>query len=438
MFKPNISPTLLDQMKQNEPVTKVLKTGEKVIVDPEATTERVMLWFYLLINVGGFMNVPTAYTEKYVGWWLSFLLPLLLYLPLLPLLWWLKPRLVLYPPGGSDLGNVFRILGICFRRGGLKKMFKKNGGFFEAAKPSVIAQSGHHIDVPWNDEFVVDVRRTFQATGIFCFFPLQYINDNGLGGSANALSTMLTTNGVPNDVIGNFNSLSIIVMAPVLNYGLYPLLRKWNIHYGPIARMTTGFMLAVAGGAGYTILNYYAYKKGPCGHYGSSASCVDADDVSLVSDITIWWMAIPYALGGISELFVNVPAYGIAYSRAPKNMRGLVAALNLFTTAIAYAIGLACSGVIKDPYITWDFGAPTIIGLVAAIFFYWMYYEIDKEEYTLTKNGDYHLKFQNGAHQQAISDDGASQEESASGKPEYVSKDTGVAHEKAAEDKELS
>jgi dipeptide/tripeptide permease len=202
--------------------------------------------------------------------------------------------------------------------------------------------------------------------------------------------------------------------------------------------MTTGFMLAVAGGAGYTILNYYAYKKGPCGHYGSSASCVDADDVSLVSDITIWWMAIPYALGGISELFVNVPAYGIAYSRAPKNMRGLVAALNLFTTAIAYAIGLACSGVIKDPYITWDFGAPTIIGLVAAIFFYWMYYEIDKEEYTLTKNGDYHLKFQNGAHQQAISDDGASQEESASGKPEYVSKDTGVAHEKAAEDKELS
>lgn len=85
MFKPNISPTLLDQMKQYEPVTKVLKTGEKVIVDPGATTERVMLWFYLLINVGGFMNVPTAYTEKYAGWWLSFLLPLILYLPLLPL-----------------------------------------------------------------------------------------------------------------------------------------------------------------------------------------------------------------------------------------------------------------------------------------------------------------------------------------------------------------
>jgi hypothetical protein len=97
MFKPNISPTLLDQMKSQKLETQTLKSGEKVIVDPEHTTERVMLWFYLLINVGGFMNVPTAYTEKYVGWWLSFLLPLILYLPLPILLWFLKKRIVLYP-----------------------------------------------------------------------------------------------------------------------------------------------------------------------------------------------------------------------------------------------------------------------------------------------------------------------------------------------------
>ncbi|KAF1991212.1 H+/oligopeptide symporter [Aulographum hederae CBS 113979] len=391
MFKPNISPTLLDQMALTVPVTKVLKSGEKVIVDPEATTERVMLWFYFLINVGGFMNVPTAYTEKYVGWWLSFLIPLILYLPLGPLLWYIKDRIVLYPPGGSDLTNVVKIVKICFKRGGFLKLFK--GGFLEQAKPSVIAESGKPLEVPWNDEFVDDVKRAFQATGIFCFFPIQYINDNGLGGSANALSTMLTTNGVPNDVIGNFNSLSIICMAPVLNYGLYPLLRRWNIHYGPVARITTGLAMSAVGGAGYCVLNYYAYKLGPCGKYGSSETCVDADGISLVSDISIWWMAIPYALGGISELFINVPAYGIAYSRAPKNMRGLVSALNLFNTAIAYIIGLACAGVIKDPYLTWDFGGPAIAGAIASIVFYWCYRDIDKEEYKLTTNGDYHKTY---------------------------------------------
>src|ERR1700743_118030 len=103
MFKPNISPTLLDQVKDTVATTKVLPSGEKVIIDPEATTERVMLWFYLLINIGAFMAVPTSYAEKYVGWWLAFLLPLILYMPLPFLLWFLRKRLVLHPPGGSDL-----------------------------------------------------------------------------------------------------------------------------------------------------------------------------------------------------------------------------------------------------------------------------------------------------------------------------------------------
>jgi len=391
MFKPNISPILLDQMKESKLKVKTLKSGEKVLVDPEHTTERTMLWFYFLINVGGFMNVPTSYTAKYVGWWLSFLLPVFFYMPLPILLWFMRKRLTLYPPGGSDLVNVFKVLGICFRRGGLRNMFKKKGNFFEPAKPSVIALSGKPIEVPWNDAFVHDVRRAFQACGIFCFFPIQYINDNGLGNSASALSTMLTTNGVPNDVIGNFNSLSIIIAAPILNFVIYPFLRNRKIHYGPVSRITTGLTMSAIGGVGYCVLNYYAYKIGPCGKYGTSLSCVDADGNSLVSNITIWYMALPYAIGGISELFINVPAYGIAYSHAPKNMRGLVSAMNLLSTGFAYAFGLAFAGLVKDPYLTWVFGGPAIIGFVAAATFYWLFREMDHEEYTISDNGDYHL-----------------------------------------------
>ncbi|KJK65689.1 PTR2 like protein [Aspergillus parasiticus SU-1] len=386
MFKPNVSPLLLDQMPNTKAKTKVLSNGEKVIVDPEVTTERAMLWFYLLINIGGFMQVATSYAEKYVGWWLAFILPLFLYLPLPALLFWLRKRLVLHPPGGSDLLNVCRVLGICLRRGNILRIGRH--GFWDAAKPSVIAAKGQSIRTHWNDQFVEDVRRTFQATGIFCFFPIQYINDNGLGNAASFLSTMLTTNGVPNDVISNFNSLSIIAFAPVLNYGLYPLLRRLHIRYGPVARITTGLALSTIGGIGYTVLNYYAYKLGPCGKYGSSDTCVDADGVSLVAPITIWWMAIPYALGGISELFVNVPAYGIAYSRAPKNMRGLVSAINLLNTAVAYAIGLACSAVIRDPYLTWVFGGPSIVGGVLTVIFYFMFRHIDKEEFVLSENAE--------------------------------------------------
>lgn len=278
----------------------------------------------------------------------------------------------------------------------MRKIFKGQN-FFDAAKPSFIAESGDHIDVPWNDAFVNDVRRTFQATGIFCFFPIQYINDNGLGNAASALSTMFTTNGVPNDVISNFNSLSIIVAAPILNYGLYPFLRNRKIHYGPVARMTTGILMSAVGGVGYTVLNYYAYKVGPCGKYGSSLSCVDDEGNSLVSSITIWYLAIPFAIGGVSELFINVPAYGLAYSRAPKNMRSLVSALNLLSTGFSYAFGLAFAGLVRDPLLTWVFGAPAIIGFVGAALFYYLFRHLDAEEYTISDNGDYHLQPRNGS-----------------------------------------
>jgi dipeptide/tripeptide permease len=74
LFKPNIAPTVLDQNKHQTAYVKTLKTGEKVIVDPEATATRTMLIFYGLINVGAFYMVATTYSEKYVGFWLGELL----------------------------------------------------------------------------------------------------------------------------------------------------------------------------------------------------------------------------------------------------------------------------------------------------------------------------------------------------------------------------
>lgn len=228
MFKPNVTPLLLDQIRDTVPVVKVLKSGERVIVDPEHTVERCMLWFYLLINIGAFTSVATSYSARLIGWWLAFLIPLILYLPLPALLLWLRPRIVLREPGGSDLPNVFRVLGHCMANGGIFRIGQH--GWWEAAKPSTIAAKGLKPETHYNDLFVEDVKRSMQATGMFCFFPVQYWNDNGIGSSANFLSNMLKGNGVPNDVISNFNSLSIILLGPLLNVRTTPLeLPHWTV-----------------------------------------------------------------------------------------------------------------------------------------------------------------------------------------------------------------
>lgn len=362
-------------------MTKVLDSGEKVIIDPEATTERMMLWFYLLINIGGFVGIATSYLAKLVGFWPAYLLPGIIYFILPFLLWFLYPRLILHKPGGSQLGNVFKILGYAFRGAGLRGMGRT--GFFEHAKPSVIAASGSTATVPWSDVFVDDVNKAFQACTIFLFLPIFFINDGGLGGATDALSVMLTTNGVPNDIINNFNPLVIIFGVPIFTYGIWPMFRKFHIRVGPITRIFSGLLCCSIFSIGWPIITNYAYTTGPCGNHASSLSCVDAEGNSLVSPISIWWTLIPVSLTALCEITVNVTTYGIAYSRAPPSMRGLVSAVNCFMSAIQYAINLATSYAIQDPYITWAFAGPTIVGFVSAIIFWFTFKHLDSEEYIL-------------------------------------------------------
>lgn len=64
IFKPNIAPIVLDQNRHQKPYTTTLKSGEKVIVDPETTASRTMLIFYDFVNVGAFFMVATTHSEK--------------------------------------------------------------------------------------------------------------------------------------------------------------------------------------------------------------------------------------------------------------------------------------------------------------------------------------------------------------------------------------
>ncbi|KAI1843785.1 hypothetical protein JX265_001078 [Neoarthrinium moseri] len=380
-FKPNISPTVMDQSPHKIAHVITDKNGEKVIVDPEESINSVMLWFYLLINVGACTGIATTYLAKLVGYWAAYLIPTILYLMLPPLLWYLNPRLVKQPPGGSDLGNVFKVLGDIFANGGLKRIGRK--GFWELGKPSVLTAAGSTKTFAYDDEFVEDVRRTFQACGIFLFQPIFQINDGGLGAAGNALTAGMDTNGVPNDLLDNLNSVSIVLAVPIMNHLVYPLLRRYGIQWGAISRMTFGFALCTIGSIGYSILQYNVYQTSPCGYNATTCAEIVPEGETAVSTVSYALYSIPVILTALSEIFINVTAYGIAYSRSPKNMKGLVASINLFMTAISAAIGLATSAAVADPYLIWVFAGPTIAGAVLTVLFWFTFRNMDKDEFVI-------------------------------------------------------
>ncbi|KAL7795761.1 POT family domain-containing protein [Trichoderma ceciliae] len=370
IFKPNVAPTVIDQYTNQRQVIKTLQSGEKVIIDPERTIQRVMLIFYAMINVGAFFAIATTYTEKYVGFWLSFLLPGIVYFLLPFLLLAVYSRLVIKKPNGSELTKFLKIIwtGLKFNK---FQIWKKD--FWSVASPSKLAERG--IQVTWTDRAVLDVKRTFEACVIFLYFPIYNINDGGVGAVQSNQGASMTNNGAPTDLLGNFNPLVIIAFAPVLSYGLYPLLARHGIKFGPIRRMTFGFMLAAISGVVGAIVQWRVYKTSPCGYQASTC-----DEVS---PINIWWQIPNVALGAISELFCNVTAYEMSYARSPPHLKSVVISLFLFTTALSSALGEILIPAIVDPHLVWVWAGPAIALFVQTIIFWVRHHKLDDDVYML-------------------------------------------------------
>ncbi len=110
MMKPCVAPLVLDQYEHQRPYVRTEKTGERVIVDPERTMQRILLIFYACINVGAFFAIGTTYAEKYVGFWCAFLLPGIVYFLLPVILLSVYRKLIIKKPRGSELTNFMKII----------------------------------------------------------------------------------------------------------------------------------------------------------------------------------------------------------------------------------------------------------------------------------------------------------------------------------------
>ena len=71
---------------------------------------------YGLVNVGAFSAIATTFGEKKVGFWVAFLVPTIIYLPIPFLLIIFRNRFTRAPPNGSELKNFFKIIILSVKR----------------------------------------------------------------------------------------------------------------------------------------------------------------------------------------------------------------------------------------------------------------------------------------------------------------------------------
>lgn len=117
-FKPNISPLIAEQYETKHPrqYIKVQKSGERTIVDPTMTISRIYMYFYMMINIGALIGqIGMVYAEKYVGFWLSFVLPTILFSFCPFIMFFMKNKYAMRPPTGSVLAKALKLWGFAMR-----------------------------------------------------------------------------------------------------------------------------------------------------------------------------------------------------------------------------------------------------------------------------------------------------------------------------------
>lgn len=389
-FKPNISPLIVEQLPLTRMVVRTLPSGERVIVDPAVTASRIYHYFYLFINIGALVGqVGMVYCEKYVGFWLAYLLPTIL-LCLCPLvMWYGRTRYKRKPPQGSVLGKAMRIFLYGNKgRWSLNPVatYKRlnDGTFWEKCKPSNIAAAHRPAWMTFDDQWVDEVKRGFAACSVFCWYPLYWITYNQLNNNLTSQAAVMQLNGLPNDVLSNLDPFALIILIPVCDLFIYPGLRKMKINFSPIKKITAGFFTGALAMVWAAVIQAYIYKKSVCGNYAAellpAALGGDGETVCPTVNINVWAQTGSYVLIAISEIFASITSLEYAFSKAPRNMRSLVQAFALFMSAISAAIGEAFVSLSVDPLLVWNYGTMAVLSAIGGTFFWFQYRELDQQD----------------------------------------------------------
>lgn len=384
-FKPNISPLVAEQIPQERMHVQTLKSGERVIVDPAVTTGRIYNWFYLFINIGALIGqISMVYAERYVGFYLSFLLPTVIFMFALPILFFCRNMYVRREAEGSVLVPATRLL-----LKGMKGRFHLNpittwkhmhdGTFWPSLRPSAIAPENRPAWYAFDDAWVDEVRRGWAACAVFLWYPIFWLCYNQINNNLTSQAATMQLNGVPNDIISNIDPFALMILIPIWDIILYPALRKAGIRFTPIKKIACGFWCGCAAMIWTTVLQYYIYKKSPCGHY-ASGTLADGSTCEGKADIIVWAQTGAYLLIAQSEIFASVTSLEYGFSKAPKNMRSLVAAFALFMSAISSALGEAFLPLSTDPLLIWNYGVVAVLAFLAGFIFFFQFRSLDKEE----------------------------------------------------------
>ncbi|KAL6245319.1 peptide transporter ptr2 [Rhinocladiella similis] len=345
-LKACIAPMCGEQNTEKGQHVETREGGETVLVDHDLTTARIFMWYYWAANVGSLSSLLTVEIERHVGFWLAYLVPLLVFLVVLAIFVGFNNKIRKATPQGSPILDATRALIIGFKERS-----------FDNAKPSSLqARERHHRykfarEERYTDLYVEQVKNGLLACKYFLLFPFYFICWTQIFNNLISQAGSMKLGGTPNDLMQNLETIFMLSFIPILDLWIYPTLRKVGISFNPILRIFVGFMCAALGMVYACVLQYFIYHRPE-------------------NSIPVWIQAPSYVFGALSEIFVIVTGLEVAFLKAPDNLRAFVASIFWITIALGAAIGIALAPVSQDPYMVWTYAGLAIGAFVAGCVFF--------------------------------------------------------------------
>ncbi|OQE01807.1 hypothetical protein PENSOL_c003G06319 [Penicillium solitum] len=348
-----------DQYDETEFRIKTQKGGKRVVTSRELAMTYIYNVFYWAINVVCFVADCTPLLERYVGFWLAYLVPCCaMWLALIPILLGHK-HFIRHSPTSNIMPQICAAL-----RYGIAGGFK-----MDAAKPDVQLHQ-HGRQVPWADSFIEEIKRFL--------FPIHWLCYNQIFSNLISQAGQMVTYGIPNDMMKIAGPISGIIIAPIVQRGLYPYVTKRRISFGPIARMTVGFIFLTLSMVYTTVVQKLIYQAGPC--YDAPLSCAASNGGTVPNQVSVFLQVPTYFGGGLAEVFCLTTGTEYAYNHAPKSMKTLVQAIWLAMAGVGTCLALAFTPLTKNPHLVMMYAILTGLLGGATILLWILFRSLDKSK----------------------------------------------------------
>eukprot|EP01025_Chloroclados_australasicus_P021527 TRINITY_DN2264_c0_g1_i2.p1 TRINITY_DN2264_c0_g1~~TRINITY_DN2264_c0_g1_i2.p1 ORF type:complete len:591 (-),score=70.87 TRINITY_DN2264_c0_g1_i2:1663-3435(-) len=282
--------------------------------NPQDVVEKASFfnWFYFAINVGSFIaSTIVVYVQEAVSWTIGYLIPAIALSIAIASFVLGSGKYKHVPTGESPIARVFKVMGA--------QISGKSNGY--------------------NKRQLEEVYSVLRLFPIFITSVMYWAVYSTMGSMFVEQGTQMDTNvnlfglniQVPAATMSMVDTIAIIILVPIYDNLFLPLLKRYGIAFSQLQRIGWGYIVAVLAMLSAAMVEQCRKKAIDDGNYTIN----DSSRFSIhVSEMSLFYMGIPYFVIGTSEVLASIGQLEFFYDQAPYTMRSFCMAMQLVSTAL--------------------------------------------------------------------------------------------------------